>query len=487
MFARRTSGSEPFGVLGILLVAEYRKVTDQSLVPWTDADYEWIIYCEPVQRELPEIYTEIFEDRVFGTANLQGAITSLKPEHKRDYLQALLAEAKLSDQARAELQQRLDESLPAVTTQDTLPIESHSEVSVSDTNPDRVLSVAELRSAFAVGDFYSKADIEAITGKGFGYHIAGINPRRDAQDNQYVLLFSREDGPYGDSVRWGEFDYLGEGDGDQSESSPGNSTLLKAAESDVPIFFFYQPADHSEWEYRGLVSVDNWDYTERNGRMAYVFRMSYRTELAGEDLPTTEVPDNEGTDEVDEPTSTPTSTTNPPQRASEIVSELGRERTLYLIPVNDDWYDDFRNYVVTTISPELAADVPSAIAQTDDERFWGTTETTSKQKQAAAKAMRAGDLVLFYHAGGLVGGGEVGETFDDPALGEWLWGNPTSRYVFSLRTYTSSVPDVDTLWTALGYEGEPIVRGFMAVGESRITDHVRELLAIDSLYSETSA
>ena len=94
----------------------------------------------------------------------------------------------------------------------------------------------------SVGDYLTQDEIEEVFDTGFGYRISGINPRRDSQDRRYVLVFANEDGPYDDSVTEGRFEYIGEGlEGDQSESSPGNSTLIDAISSDIPVHFFYQP------------------------------------------------------------------------------------------------------------------------------------------------------------------------------------------------------------------------------------------------------
>lgn len=89
-----------------------------------------------------------------------------------------------------------------------------------------------------VGGQYDQDDIEDAFDTGFGYRISGINPRRDSEDRRYVLVFANEDGPYDDSVTQGKFQYIGEGlTGDQSESSPGNSTLIEAVSSGLPVQF----------------------------------------------------------------------------------------------------------------------------------------------------------------------------------------------------------------------------------------------------------
>ena len=129
----------------------------------------------------------------------------------------------------------------------------------------------------SVGDQLSKEEIEEAFNTGFGYQISGINPRRDDNDRRYVLVFATEDGPYDDSVTQGQFEYIGEGlQGDQSETSPGNSTLIDAIGSDIPIHFFYQDSGGSRWEYQGRIDVLDYEVEEQDGREVLVFRMRHR-------------------------------------------------------------------------------------------------------------------------------------------------------------------------------------------------------------------
>lgn len=135
----------------------------------------------------------------------------------------------------------------------------------------------------SVGDTLTQNEIEEAFDTGFGYRISGINPRRDDRDQRYVLVFAREDGPYDDSVRDGEFEYIGEGlSGDQSETSPGNSTLIDAISSDIPVHFFYQDVTDGKWEYQGLVDVRDYEFREQDGRQVLVFTMEHR-DVAGTD------------------------------------------------------------------------------------------------------------------------------------------------------------------------------------------------------------
>ena len=128
-----------------------------------------------------------------------------------------------------------------------------------------------------VGDSFTQDEIEDAYNTGFGYRISGINPRRDDHDRRYILLFANEDGPYGDSVTQGRFEYIGEGlEGDQSEHSPGNSTLIDARTSDIPIHFFYKRAEEADWVYQGLVYVIDYEFQEQDGREVIVFTLDHQ-------------------------------------------------------------------------------------------------------------------------------------------------------------------------------------------------------------------
>jgi putative restriction endonuclease len=128
----------------------------------------------------------------------------------------------------------------------------------------------------SVGDELSQEEIETAFNTGFGYRISGINPRRDEEDRRYILLFANEEGPYNDAVTQGQFEYIGEGlEGDQSEDSPGNSALIDAHSSKIPIHFFYQRGEGKDWEYQGLVEVVDYEFEKQDGREVLVFTLEH--------------------------------------------------------------------------------------------------------------------------------------------------------------------------------------------------------------------
>lgn len=279
-----------------------------------------------------------------------------------------------------------------------------------------------------VGSTFSKADIEETFETGFGYQISGINPRRDASDRRYILLFANEDGPYGDAVTDGRFEYIGEGlSGDQSETSPGNSALIDAIDGGIPVHFFYKPAAGDGWEYQGRVDVIDVDREERDGREVLVFTMEHRS----------------GT-------------------------QRPRDSGLYLIPVNDEWRERFGNSVEHPHDLTQYGTLPAQLEGHDQLRIWGTTETDSVKKQDAIDRLRPGDCMLFYHDGEFIAGGVVGRVFESPNVGELLWNRRESRYIFTVDGYTESVPSVDRVWEWLGYSGRQVVSGFSRVSDDRL-------------------
>ncbi|WP_255170108.1 AAA family ATPase [Natrononativus amylolyticus] len=129
VLARLTSadGTNPnYGVKGIWEFVEARPIDSQDEVPWEDAEYGWAIYCRPLHREFDQVYTEDFQGSLsFHSMTLQGAIKSLEPSHKEEYLTELLGRVDLNNEARTRLQTessvevRTDGSTPSVWIEKT--------------------------------------------------------------------------------------------------------------------------------------------------------------------------------------------------------------------------------------------------------------------------------------------------------------------------------------------------------------------------------
>ena len=395
-----------------------------------------------------------------------------------------------------------------------------------------------------VGDRLTQDEIEERFDTGFGYRISGINPRRDVNDNRYLLIFANEDGPYDDSVTQGRFEYIGEGlEGDQSEDSPGNSALIDAVSSDFPVYFFYSETDRPEWEYQGEVDVLGYQPEERGGRQVLVFDMEhqedgsdktsdeinwltamrlelerYHEERAKDtatlreiyefsesrlakqfpendnirakirqllqrlrDRGEVEFLDDEGTYQIREIQLETSTDLSLPVETDGTESVATHSPGLYLIPVNDDWRERFRNSVEEPHNLHQYGDVPPQIEGIDRLRIWGTTETDGDKKQSAIDRMGPEDCLLFYHDGEFVAGGIVGRTFENPDVGGLLWNNPESRYLFTVKNFTDSVPTIEEVWNILGYEGRQVVQGFTRVADERVSNIREEHGSLESL------
>ena len=135
------------------------------------------------------------------------------------------------------------------------------------------------------GERYDQEDIESLFDTGFGYRVSGINVRNDDEDDRFVLLFAREDGPYDDDVSAGTFTYVGEGlpdKGDQSPDTLGNAALIEAEADPVPIYFFYKSGDEPGWEYQGQVAVEGHEmvHDDEGEREVLEFEMRHEDERA---------------------------------------------------------------------------------------------------------------------------------------------------------------------------------------------------------------
>lgn len=157
---------------------------------------------------------------------------------------------------------------------------------------------------------------------------------------------------------------------------------------------------------------------------------------------------------------------------------------LYLIPVNDHWRERFRDCVEEPHDFHQYENAPSQIEGVDRLRIWGTTETDGDKKQSAIDQMSPDDCLFFYHDGEFFAGGTVGRTFENPDVGELLWNNPESRYLFTIENFTHSVPTIEVVWDMLGYEGRQVVQGFTRVADGRVSNIREEHGSLESLILE---
>jgi putative restriction endonuclease len=144
---------------------------------------------------------------------------------------------------------------------------------------------------------------------------------------------------------------------------------------------------------------------------------------------------------------------------------------LYLQPVNEDWIDRFRRTVRSEVTADYAPDVPGELSGLLPARIWGVTDAEEgSAKRSHIDRLCPGDLLLYYHDGGFVATARVGRCLESPAVGEWLWNSPESRWIQLLTDFRDRGPPIDAVWEALGYDGRQVVQGFLRVNDDRIEE-----------------
>lgn len=132
-----------------------------------------------------------------------------------------------------------------------------------------------LQRRLAIGETLSQEEVEDIFGTDFGYQFKGITYCHP-DHGEYVILLVNEGAIYDDEFGSGdEFVYTGEGvkeKGDQVETS-ANKTLIDAADDPIPIYLFTSEDGVDAYEYRGLATVEDYEYVSNGSRMIYRFHM----------------------------------------------------------------------------------------------------------------------------------------------------------------------------------------------------------------------
>ncbi|WP_245634199.1 HNH endonuclease [Halalkalicoccus paucihalophilus] len=82
--------------------------------------------------------------------------------------------------------------------------------------------------------------------------------------------------------------------------------------------------------------------------------------------------------------------------------------------------------------------------------------------------LESGDWILFYHSGEFIATGSVGRIFESSTVGEWLWDNPESSFIFTIENYEDTAPSIEHVWDILEYDGRQVVNGFERVRDDRV-------------------
>jgi|APHM01.1.fsa_nt_gi hypothetical protein len=153
---------------------------------------------------------------------------------------------------------------------------------------------------------------------------------------------------------------------------------------------------------------------------------------------------------------------------------------LSLSPVGEDWIDKFDQTVDSPL--DVTANPPDELEEFSQLRVWGTTEGEGEQERTTFEAMNSGDAVLFIHDSEFITSGRVGETVENPELGEWIWGALESRFVYTVTDYqTISVPRHE-VWDLLGYSENYPLYGFSKASDDAISSLLQTYNSVEEAF-----
>ncbi len=142
---------------------------------------------------------------------------------------------------------------------------------------------------------------------------------------------------------------------------------------------------------------------------------------------------------------------------------------LFFMPVNDRWIPDFKRTVDQRFEP-VGSEVPEALADLGQVRIWGSRG--GDRNAGTFESLSEDDVVLYYRNGAIIARGRVGSKFEGEEYGDFIWDNPESKFVYTLKEYTPLAIPAKTMWDKLDYEDNFSPQGFSRVYPDR-TDRIR--------------
>jgi len=153
---------------------------------------------------------------------------------------------------------------------------------------------------------------------------------------------------------------------------------------------------------------------------------------------------------------------------------------LYVVPVGEGWIEQFNETVESPIP--IPDEAPEDLQREEKTRIWGTTE--GRQKRTFFEEMEPGDPLLFYNEGEFFAAGRAGTAFEDPDVGESLWTNEDSRFIFTVEDYQEISVSRERIATLLGYEEGWAPYRFLRVSQDAANSLLQQYNSIEEAFQD---
>jgi hypothetical protein len=153
---------------------------------------------------------------------------------------------------------------------------------------------------------------------------------------------------------------------------------------------------------------------------------------------------------------------------------------LYVVPVGKDWIDRFNETVISSIPvPEGA---PEDLLREDEIRMWGAPE--GPQNRRFFEQMESGDPILFYNQGEFFAAGRMGTAFESPQVGEDVWGNRDSRFIYTVDDIQDISVPLEKIADLLGYDDDWIPRRFVRASENALSSLLQQYNSVEEAFQD---
>lgn len=160
---------------------------------------------------------------------------------------------------------------------------------------------------------------------------------------------------------------------------------------------------------------------------------------------------------------------------------------LYLIPVGEDWMDEFRRTAKNGL--EINESAPSELQDYERVRLWGTESSQPTQggggiKRTAFRNMESDDILLFYSGGEFFATARVEQKFENPEIGAWAWDSPESEWTYTLQDFDSVNIPREEVWDLLGYDENYHPQGYSRVSDEAIDNLLQQYNSVEEAYQD---